>query len=384
VILLSLGHDLDGDELAETLGVSRNHAHALVSRARSQLERSLGALIVARTGRDACPGLDTMLAGWDGQLTALMRKRLTRHIDGCEICGDRKRRELTPALFAGLTPLAALAPGFREQLLRIMADRSPAGLAHRISVGNRAGTFGPAGFPKPISPPSAAPWRQVLHHPQAGQHAHAVVAGAAAVVAAAGVVAAVVIGGAHHGPSSAAAPGSTHAASGGTGPSSARGGPGASGQGPGASTSPVAFRSPAGPGGTTAAGASSRASVPAPGTPGTSSATSPASSSSPATSSSSSAQGTLAVSTGRLELVTVNGLASGTFTLTAQGGPVDYSVSAGSALAGSLSVSPASGSLTAGSTATITVTSRSLVALDGQLTVSPGGHTVTVVLSIGL
>jgi hypothetical protein len=82
--------------------------------------------------------------------------------------------------------------------------------------------------------------------------------------------------------------------------------------------------------------------------------------------------------------VTVNGLASGTFTLTAQGGPVDYSVSAGSALAGSLSVSPASGSLTAGSTATITVTSRSLVALDGQLTVSPGGHTVTVVLSIGL
>jgi hypothetical protein len=33
---------------------------------------------------------------------------------------------------------------------------------------------------------------------------------------------------------------------------------------------------------------------------------------------------------------------------------------------------------------TITVTSASPVALDGQLTVNPGGQTVTVVLSVGL
>ena len=51
VIELSLVHELEGEDLADALGVSRNHAHALLSRARSQLERSLGALIVARTGR---------------------------------------------------------------------------------------------------------------------------------------------------------------------------------------------------------------------------------------------------------------------------------------------------------------------------------------------
>ena len=101
VIELSLVQGLDGDELADALGVSRNHAHALVSRARSQLERSLGALVVARTGRDACGALDALLAGWDGQLTVLMRKRISRHIEQCEVCGERKRRELTPALFAG-------------------------------------------------------------------------------------------------------------------------------------------------------------------------------------------------------------------------------------------------------------------------------------------
>ena len=147
VIELSLVHELDGDELAGALGVSRNHAHALLSRARSQLERSLGALIVARTGRAACADLDAMLADWDGQLTVLMRKRISRHIEQCEACGERKRRELTSALFAGAAPVAALLPGFREQLLRMLADRSPAGLAHRLAVANRAGPFGPNGFP---------------------------------------------------------------------------------------------------------------------------------------------------------------------------------------------------------------------------------------------
>ncbi len=39
VIELNLGHELEGDELADALGVSRNHAHALLSRARNQLEK---------------------------------------------------------------------------------------------------------------------------------------------------------------------------------------------------------------------------------------------------------------------------------------------------------------------------------------------------------
>src|SRR5207302_1538726 len=89
VIELSLGHGLDGDDVVAALGVSRNHAHALLSRARSQLERSLGALIVARTGRQACPALEAMLTGWDGRMTVLMRKRISRHIEQCDICGER-------------------------------------------------------------------------------------------------------------------------------------------------------------------------------------------------------------------------------------------------------------------------------------------------------
>src|SRR6266568_4832085 len=159
--------------LAEALGVSRNHAHALLSRARSQLERSLGALIVARTGRADCADLDAMLAGWDGQLTVLMRKRISRHIEQCEVCGERKRRELTPALFAAAAHVAG-------------------------------------------------PWQHVLHH------RHAVTAGAATSVMAAGAIVAGIMAGTHHGqPSAGPAGGSTHGASGGTtaAPAPARGGP---------------------------------------------------------------------------------------------------------------------------------------------------------------
>jgi RNA polymerase sigma factor (sigma-70 family) len=388
VIELSLIQELDGDELAGALGVSRNHAHALLSRARSQLERSLGALIVARTGRAACADLDAMLAGWDGQLTVLTRKRISRHIEQCEVCGERKRRELTPALFAGAAaPVVALIPGFREQLLRILADRSPAGLAHRVTVAHRAGPFGPHGFPRPVSPPGGAPWQHVLHHPRA------VLAGAATSVVATGAIVAGVIAGPHHGPPSVgAAGGSTPGASARTpAPAPARGAPagkngqngqngssgnsgnsGNGGQGlaPSASThggtaTPVAPRSPGAP---SSAGASTSSSPPA----GSSSTPPPRA-------------GTLSASVGQLKLVSVSGTATGRFTLTANGGPVSgYSITVGSTLAGSISVSPSAGSLASGASVTITVTSTSLVALDGQLTVNPGGQTITVVLSVSL
>jgi hypothetical protein len=83
--------------------------------------------------------------------------------------------------------------------------------------------------------------------------------------------------------------------------------------------------------------------------------------------------------------VAVKGTATGTFTLTARGGPVsNYSITVAPALAGHLTVSPSAGSLAAGASVTITVTSTSPVTLDGTLTVNPGGHTITVVLSLGL
>jgi RNA polymerase sigma factor (sigma-70 family) len=385
VIELSLRHELEGDDLADVLGVSRNHAHALLSRARSQLERSLGALIVARTGRPACPALDSILAGWDGQLTVLMRKRISRHIEQCEICGDRKRRELTPALFGGMAPLVAVLPGFRDQLLRSMADRTPAGIAARLSAADHAGRFGPSGFPKPLRAPGVSAWHQALQHPRVPlDHSSAVVASAATSVMAAGAIAVVVIGGPLHGPSAAGArAGTTHSTAASTpGPLPAHGGPaGRSKAGLAPSTSGSA--GPTGSAAPKAGATSSSATSPTGSAPSAAAAATSPSAGSSATPTVS--QGTVTISAGTLDLATVNGTASGKFTITAKGGPVsDYSITAGSALAGRLTVSPSSGSLAAGASVTVTVTSTSQIALDGQLIVSPGGQTVTVVLSIGL
>ena len=178
LIELQLRQGLDAAEIAAMLGVSRNHAHALLSRARDQLEISLGALLVARSGREDCAALNTMLADWDGQLNVLMRKRINRHIENCPVCAERKKRELAPALLLGLAPLAAaVPPGLREQVLRLASSNTPDAAAHRASVAQRTAPFGHHGFPKPLDPPKSSWWQT-----RSGQAAAA--AAAAAVVAA--------------------------------------------------------------------------------------------------------------------------------------------------------------------------------------------------------
>jgi hypothetical protein len=82
-----------------------------------------------------------------------------------------------------------------------------------------------------------------------------------------------------------------------------------------------------------------------------------------------------------LALAAVAGKAvSGTFIVTAAGGPVNFTISGASA---KVAVSPWSGSLgAAGARDTVTVTVRSTIALRTRLTVEPGNLIVTVVLSI--
>jgi RNA polymerase sigma factor (sigma-70 family) len=145
VLELSVRHGLDGADLADALGVSGNHASALLSRARTQLERALSALVLARTGRNDCPDLDAMLGDWEGRLTPLLRKRLVRHVERCPICGEQRKLKVSAgALLAGVPFLFAPA-ALRRRVLRDAADLQL--VASWAALAERAGPWRPDGFP---------------------------------------------------------------------------------------------------------------------------------------------------------------------------------------------------------------------------------------------
>lgn len=138
VLELSLRHDLDDGDLAIALGVSWSRAHTLISRARGRLEKTLAVLLVARTGRQACPTLDTLLADWDGQLAEQTRDLVGMHIEQCETCLGSNPGTLRPAALSRLLPLAVLPPGLREQVLRDCYSTSPDAVNYRLKAARRA------------------------------------------------------------------------------------------------------------------------------------------------------------------------------------------------------------------------------------------------------
>lgn len=109
---------LEGDDLAAALGTSTSTSYQHVHRMRERMERSVGALLVARQGRADCNELDGLLSSWDGHFSVLWRKRVARHVDGCEVC-ERRRKAVPAALFgtAGASPLVVTPTSVRERVL---------------------------------------------------------------------------------------------------------------------------------------------------------------------------------------------------------------------------------------------------------------------------
>jgi hypothetical protein len=163
VIELRLRQGFAAAEVASVLGVSRGRAQLLLLRAADHLEACLGALLVGRAGRGECEELTCLLAGWDGRLTAALRKRVSRHIEHCPTCKARRAVELRPARLLDLPPGAALAAGaaesfrlalgapaaLRARTMALAAGRGDGAAAHRSAVLTRAGYYGERGFPQP-------------------------------------------------------------------------------------------------------------------------------------------------------------------------------------------------------------------------------------------
>jgi RNA polymerase sigma factor (sigma-70 family) len=117
VLDLHLRHGLDGAELGEAIGATAGATYTLMNRLRGQVERSLGALLVARQGRRECPALAQLLDGWDGRFTPLVRKRVARHVESCAVCDSRRALLVAPGALLSVAPLLAAPLALRERVL---------------------------------------------------------------------------------------------------------------------------------------------------------------------------------------------------------------------------------------------------------------------------
>src|SRR5215475_5506984 len=352
IVELNLRHDLDGQELADVLGVSVSQARVLVSRAWARFEASLRALLTARTGQDSCPQLAAVMSGWDGRLDALLRKRINRHAERCENCRERGRYELDPAMLLGMLPAAVPPAGLRGQLFDLASDVSPVPSAYRAGVIRRAGPFRRSGFPVPLDPPHAR--RPVTWALAAGAGAAVLAVIAGGILLASGTL-------------KPSAPHSPGAAIAGT-PS----GPARAGTIPTAPTGPTTpVRAPLGPG---AAATGTAAAIPSV------SPVSRASSPPPASASPGPSTGILAVSPAvvTLHLNSAGLTYVGSFTLTAQGGPISsFRISNPDPL--DLAIRPSKGSLTPGQTVNVRLTVLApLRVFTSNLALKPGSQTVIV------
>jgi RNA polymerase sigma factor (sigma-70 family) len=376
IIELNLRHDLSGSDLAEVLGVSVSQANALASRTRGQLERSLGALLVARTDRRQCAELDALLDSRDGRLSILRRKRVARHIEGCQACGARKLLELSPAMLLSALPLVTLPTDLRRQVLWLVSDSSADAVSYRARVVDRAEPFSPSGFPVQIAPADqgTSSHRAGDEDGSGGPGTASRLRSRAFVLASVAAVILLIGGGAaahlilgSKGHRTAGGPPSAGASQVIVSPSLSTTGP-ASGR-PSArsrASSPAAHSSSPSP-------AASRSS------PGRSS--SPPTRPSPTAGPTHTAIGaTLSESPDTVALTQDGGTYSATFTLTASGAPVSFAVSV-PASESYLSVSPASGTLSAGHSQRITVTltpNGHKTPYSSRVTAGPGGLAVTV------
>lgn len=118
VLELAYRQGATGAELAQALGISYDSTKKVLQRLRDTIERSLGALLVARhASQHGCPQLAAELAGWDNQFTVLMRKRIARHIESCPTCDGYRRSALNVVAVLGGGLLDEVSPS-RSVLLR--------------------------------------------------------------------------------------------------------------------------------------------------------------------------------------------------------------------------------------------------------------------------
>lgn len=126
VLALALRNDLDTAQVADAMGISTNQVRARLSRARTALTSAVTALLLARDTSSTCSGLAEALAGYDGRLSPLLRKRVSRHARSCSDCEARGNRRALAYVSGFSVPVVAILPrGFEARAAESVAQLGP-------------------------------------------------------------------------------------------------------------------------------------------------------------------------------------------------------------------------------------------------------------------
>jgi RNA polymerase sigma factor (sigma-70 family) len=152
---LDVRHELSAEELAGVLGISSQQALELTAQSRDELDNTLAAAIIARTGRGDCPSVAALVDEHDWPVPPEVSRKLVRHIASCPTCRDRRKRKVSTNRLLQVMPVAALPAGLREVVLSLAT--APDLHEARIRIAQRAEPFDTWGWP--MSPAHAKPAR---------------------------------------------------------------------------------------------------------------------------------------------------------------------------------------------------------------------------------
>ncbi|WP_166427143.1 sigma-70 family RNA polymerase sigma factor [Nonomuraea mesophila] len=145
VLVLSLRHGLTPAEAGAVLGLTSRQVTSRLGRARDHLENAAAAVVLARTGRAHCPDLSAMVDSWEGPLTPLLRRRLSGHIGGCEVCTEGRHRQISALRLLDMVPVAFAPLSLRRRVVDTCVN--PERDQTRTLITDRGDTFDRTGFP---------------------------------------------------------------------------------------------------------------------------------------------------------------------------------------------------------------------------------------------
>lgn len=123
-------------ELADSLGMSPQHAAVRVQRVKNQLETAR-TVVRALSADPPCAELASVTAAWDGSATPLWRKRVSRHVRDCPVChGGTRTLVPVEGLLAGIGLVVPLYAGtalwhtIREAAVQVPASNAASVLAY--------------------------------------------------------------------------------------------------------------------------------------------------------------------------------------------------------------------------------------------------------------